>query len=114
MAAGGAELLIYDSASGTLVKTLAAHKDKVTCLSAVRNGFASGSNDKTVIIWWGGRVLDEARRAFPHVSGGTYRGRPSHGTTAKLIPNANANAHMYTHMSTSQEQQARGRAQVHA
>lgn len=53
VAAGGYRVLIYDTNDGRLVQALKGHKDKVHCVSYARNGekFASGSADKTVIIW---------------------------------------------------------------
>ncbi|KAL3283925.1 hypothetical protein HHI36_018093 [Cryptolaemus montrouzieri] len=51
--AGGDQVLIYNTSEGNLIRTLKGHKDKVHCLSYAKNGskFASGSADKTVIIW---------------------------------------------------------------
>lgn len=44
---------MYDPADGKLVESLKAHKDTVYCVNYQRDGkkFASGSGDKTVIIW---------------------------------------------------------------
>ncbi|XP_060520600.1 intraflagellar transport protein 122 homolog [Cylas formicarius] len=51
--AGGNHVLVYDTSDGSLVQLLKGHKDKVHAVSYARNGekFASGSADKTVIIW---------------------------------------------------------------
>ncbi|CAH0553397.1 unnamed protein product [Brassicogethes aeneus] len=53
IAAGGNRVLVYDTNDGRLIQPLKGHKDKVHCVSYARNGekFASGSADKTVIIW---------------------------------------------------------------
>lgn len=51
--AGGNHVLVYDASEGTLIQLLKGHKDKVHAVSYAKNGekFASGSADKTVIIW---------------------------------------------------------------
>ena len=51
--ATGSYVLVYDSASGNLVQTLRSHKDLVFAVRYSFDGkiFASGSADKTVIIW---------------------------------------------------------------
>ncbi|XP_030763034.1 intraflagellar transport protein 122 homolog [Sitophilus oryzae] len=51
--AGGNHVLVYDVADGTLIQHLKGHKEKVHTVSYAKNGekFASGSADKTVIIW---------------------------------------------------------------
>lgn len=51
--AGGDHVLVYDTSDGNLIQTLKGHKDKVHSLSYAKDGskFASGSADKTVIIW---------------------------------------------------------------
>lgn len=51
--ASGNRVLVYDTTDGSLIQPLKGHKDTVYCLSYARNGqkFASGSADKTVIIW---------------------------------------------------------------
>uniref|UniRef100_A0A914CC48 Intraflagellar transport protein 122 homolog n=1 Tax=Acrobeloides nanus TaxID=290746 RepID=A0A914CC48_9BILA len=47
------KILVYDPNDGTLVTSLKAHKDLVFAVSYAYNGekFASGSQDKTVIVW---------------------------------------------------------------
>lgn len=51
--ASGNRILVYDTASGGLIQSLKGHKDTVYCVNYAKNGqrFASGSADKTVIIW---------------------------------------------------------------
>ncbi|XP_057655488.1 intraflagellar transport protein 122 homolog isoform X2 [Diorhabda carinulata] len=51
--AGGHHVLVYDTNDGTLIQLLKGHKDKVHAVCYAKNGekFASGSADKTVIIW---------------------------------------------------------------
>ncbi|XP_066148433.1 intraflagellar transport protein 122 homolog isoform X1 [Euwallacea fornicatus] len=51
--AGGNHVLVYDASEGSLIQLLKGHKDKVHTVSYAKNGekFASGSADKTVIIW---------------------------------------------------------------
>jgi intraflagellar transport protein 122 len=49
----GDKVLIYDPSDGTLKNTLKGHKDKVYAVAYSLDGkkFASGSADKTVIVW---------------------------------------------------------------
>jgi len=51
--AAGTRVLVYDTNDGTLVQPLKGHKDTVFCVGYSRDGkrFASGSADKSVIIW---------------------------------------------------------------
>ncbi|XP_051483299.1 intraflagellar transport protein 122 homolog isoform X2 [Apus apus] len=51
--AAGNRLLVYDTSDGTLIQPLKGHKDTVYCVAYARDGkrFASGSADKSVIIW---------------------------------------------------------------
>lgn len=51
--ASGQRVLVYDATNGTLIQPLRGHKDVVYCVAYARDGkkFASGSADKTVIIW---------------------------------------------------------------
>ncbi|XP_017773799.1 PREDICTED: intraflagellar transport protein 122 homolog [Nicrophorus vespilloides] len=51
--ASGNRVLVYDTTDGTLIQALKGHKDTVYCVCYAKNGqkFASGSSDKTVIIW---------------------------------------------------------------
>lgn len=53
IAASGHKVLAYDVLEGTLVQALRGHKDNVYCVAYAKDGkkFASGSADKTVIIW---------------------------------------------------------------
>ncbi|CAD5225649.1 unnamed protein product [Bursaphelenchus xylophilus] len=53
LAAADNRVLVYDPNDGTLVTSLKGHKDLVYCLAFSFNGekFASGSLDKTVIVW---------------------------------------------------------------
>ncbi|XP_077181413.1 intraflagellar transport protein 122 homolog isoform X3 [Paroedura picta] len=50
--AAGNRLLVYDT-DGTLIQPLKGHKETVYCVAYAKDGkrFASGSADKTVIIW---------------------------------------------------------------
>ncbi|XP_053684288.1 intraflagellar transport protein 122 homolog [Sabethes cyaneus] len=49
----GEKVLVYDSIDGNIISSLKGHKDTVHCVAYARDGkkFASGSADKTVIIW---------------------------------------------------------------
>lgn len=51
--AAGDKILVYDPVDGRLIESLKAHKDVVYCVNYAKDGkkFASGSADKTVIIW---------------------------------------------------------------
>ena len=51
--AAGNRVHVYESAIGNLVQSLRGHKDTVYCVAYAKDGkhFASGSADKTVIIW---------------------------------------------------------------
>ncbi|XP_068058482.1 intraflagellar transport protein 122 homolog isoform X3 [Anomalospiza imberbis] len=51
--AAGNRLLVYDTSDGTLIQPLKGHKDTVYCVAYAKDGkrFASGSADKSVIIW---------------------------------------------------------------
>ncbi|GJQ71136.1 hypothetical protein Trydic_g1040 [Trypoxylus dichotomus] len=51
--ASGNRVLVYDTSDGTLIQPLKGHKDTVYAVNYAKNGqkFASGSADKTVIIW---------------------------------------------------------------
>lgn len=51
--AAGNRVLIYDATDGTLVQPLKGHKETVYCVAYATDGkrFASGSADKSVIIW---------------------------------------------------------------
>ncbi|XP_077972109.1 intraflagellar transport protein 122 homolog [Styela clava] len=53
MVAAGNRVLVYDPSDGTLEQSLKGHKDSVYCVAFSRDGkrFASGSADKSVIIW---------------------------------------------------------------
>lgn len=52
--AAGSELLVYDAVDGAVITTLKAHKDSIFSLSPLLGGgFASGGQDKQVIIWSG-------------------------------------------------------------
>ena len=44
---------VYDTSDGTLIQPLKGHKDTVYCVAYAKDGkrFASGSADKSVIIW---------------------------------------------------------------
>ena len=48
----GSEILIYEGENGKHIETLKDHTDTVTCLCEMKDGrFASGSQDKQVIVW---------------------------------------------------------------
>lgn len=51
--AAGSKVNIYDSSDGKELEVLRAHKDTVHCVAYAKDGkkFASGSSDKSVIIW---------------------------------------------------------------
>ncbi|XP_014675394.1 PREDICTED: intraflagellar transport protein 122 homolog [Priapulus caudatus] len=51
--AAGTRVLVYDTNDGTLIQPLKAHKDVVYAVAYAKDGkrFASGSADKSVIIW---------------------------------------------------------------
>lgn len=51
--AAGQKVVAYDANDGSLIQPLRGHKDNVYCLCYAKDGkkFASGSADKTVIIW---------------------------------------------------------------
>ncbi|XP_063093832.1 intraflagellar transport protein 122 homolog isoform X2 [Cavia porcellus] len=51
--AAGNRLLVYETSDGTLIQPLKGHKDTVYCVAYAKDGkrFASGSADKSVIIW---------------------------------------------------------------
>ncbi|KDR19634.1 hypothetical protein L798_06155, partial [Zootermopsis nevadensis] len=51
--AAGQRVLVYDTSDGSLIQPLKGHKDTVYCVCYAKDGkrFASGSADKTVIIW---------------------------------------------------------------
>ncbi|XP_066967390.1 intraflagellar transport protein 122 homolog isoform X2 [Macrobrachium rosenbergii] len=51
--AAGNRVLVYDTADGALVQPLKGHKEAVYCVCYSRDGkrFASGSADRSVIIW---------------------------------------------------------------
>ena len=51
--AAGNKVLIYDCSDGSLVQSLKGHKEAVYCVTYSHDGkrFASGSADKSVIIW---------------------------------------------------------------
>ncbi|XP_018007047.1 intraflagellar transport protein 122 homolog [Hyalella azteca] len=51
--AAGNRVLVYDTNDGTLLQPLKGHKEAVYCVSYSKDGkrFASGSADKSVIIW---------------------------------------------------------------
>ncbi|KAB0796579.1 hypothetical protein PPYR_10640 [Photinus pyralis] len=51
--ASGNRVLVYDTGNGALIQPLKGHKDMVYCVAYAKNGekFASGSADKTVIVW---------------------------------------------------------------
>ena len=52
VATAGNEILVYDSATGQVIKALKGHKENVICLCPlIGDGFASGGADKQVIIW---------------------------------------------------------------
>ncbi|QQP35694.1 Uncharacterized protein FKW44_023984, partial [Caligus rogercresseyi] len=51
--AAGQRVLVYDVSDGALIQPLKGHKDTVYCVDYAKDGkrFASGSGDKSVIIW---------------------------------------------------------------
>ncbi|KAG9467612.1 hypothetical protein GDO78_014609 [Eleutherodactylus coqui] len=51
--AAGNKVLVYDTSDGTMLQPLKGHKDMVYCVAYAKDGkrFASGSADKSVIIW---------------------------------------------------------------
>ncbi|XP_029052422.2 intraflagellar transport protein 122 homolog [Osmia bicornis bicornis] len=51
--AAGQQVLVYETSEGALIQPLKGHKDVVYCVCYARDGkkFASGSADKSVIIW---------------------------------------------------------------
>ncbi|KAL4226474.1 hypothetical protein ACF0H5_014457 [Mactra antiquata] len=51
--AAGNRVLVYDTNDGTLIQPLKGHKDAVHCVCYAKDGkrFASGSADKSVIVW---------------------------------------------------------------
>ncbi|XP_065343413.1 intraflagellar transport protein 122 homolog [Cloeon dipterum] len=51
--AAGQRVLVYDANDGSLIQPLKGHKDNVYCVNYAKDGkrFASGSSDKSVIIW---------------------------------------------------------------
>ena len=51
--AAGSRVLVYDSNDGTLIQSLKGHRDTVYAVAYAKDGkrFASGSADKSVIIW---------------------------------------------------------------
>ncbi|KAK7101404.1 intraflagellar transport protein 122 homolog isoform X1 [Littorina saxatilis] len=51
--AAGNRVLVYDANDGTMVQPLKGHKETVYCVAYAKDGkrFASGSADKSVIIW---------------------------------------------------------------
>ena len=51
--AAGNRVLVYDASDGTMVQPLKGHKETVYCVAYAKDGkrFASGSSDKSVIIW---------------------------------------------------------------
>ncbi|WAR26649.1 IF122-like protein [Mya arenaria] len=51
--AAGNRVLVYDTNDGTLIQPLKGHKEAVHCVCYAKDGkrFASGSADKSVIIW---------------------------------------------------------------
>lgn len=51
--AAGSRVLVYDANDGTMVQPLKGHKETVFCVAYAKDGkrFASGSADKSVIIW---------------------------------------------------------------
>ncbi|XP_034942292.1 intraflagellar transport protein 122 homolog [Chelonus insularis] len=51
--AAGHQVLVYETAEGVLIQPLKGHKDTVYCVCYAKDGkkFASGSADKSVIIW---------------------------------------------------------------
>ena len=53
MVAAESKIYVYNITDGTLIQTLKGHKETVLCITFSYDGkrFASGSNDKQVIIW---------------------------------------------------------------
>lgn len=53
MVGAGDKVVVYDPQDGNVVSSLRGHKDVVHCVAYAKDGkkFASGSADKTVIIW---------------------------------------------------------------
>ena len=51
--AAGRHVVMYDASNGTVLSALKGHKETVYCVDYSKDGrrFASGSADKTVIIW---------------------------------------------------------------
>ncbi|XP_067012221.1 intraflagellar transport protein 122 homolog [Anabrus simplex] len=51
--AAGQRVLVYDTSDGSLIQPLKGHRDTVYCVCYAKDGkrFASGSADKSVIIW---------------------------------------------------------------
>ncbi|KAK0064191.1 intraflagellar transport protein 122 [Biomphalaria pfeifferi] len=51
--AAGNKVLVYDASDGTIIQSLKGHKETVYCVAYATDGkrFASGSADKSVIIW---------------------------------------------------------------
>uniref|UniRef100_A0A4W3GC19 Intraflagellar transport protein 122 homolog n=1 Tax=Callorhinchus milii TaxID=7868 RepID=A0A4W3GC19_CALMI len=51
--AAGNRVLVYDASDGTLIQPLKGHRDTVYCVAYAKDGkrFASGSADKSIIIW---------------------------------------------------------------
>ncbi len=51
--AADTRVYVYNAADGTLIQALKGHKENVLCVAYSKDGkrFASGSNDKQVIIW---------------------------------------------------------------
>ena len=53
VAAVGSRVLVYDAVDGDLLHSLKGHKKTLYCVAYAKDGkrFASGGEDKTVIIW---------------------------------------------------------------
>lgn len=53
LAAVGNKVLVYNASDGKLIQALKGHKENVYCVSYSKDGkrFASGSSDKSVIVW---------------------------------------------------------------
>ena len=53
VAAVGTRVLVYDCADGDLLHSLKGHKKTLYCVAYSKDGkrFASGGEDKTIIIW---------------------------------------------------------------
>ena len=64
--ASGSRILVYDTTDGTLIRALKGHKETVYCVAYAKNGkrFASGSADKSVIIWT--NKLEGILKYFPY------------------------------------------------